>query len=140
MVTHPRGGATEASCARWLQGVLARGDTVCIPEIADYELRRELLRAKPPGGGVGVIRLDALIGLVDYLPITTAIMRTAAELWARARSSGQRTAPDLALDGDVILAATVLDLESRVGAGPVIATTNVKHLATLVRAQLWSTL
>ena len=56
-----------------------------MPEIADYEVRRELLRANKREG---LARLDALVGLLEYLPITTAAMRQAALFWAQARQQG----------------------------------------------------
>ena len=46
-----------------------------MPEIADYEVRRELLRANKVSG---LTRLDALARLLEYLPISTAAMRQAA--------------------------------------------------------------
>jgi hypothetical protein len=52
-----------------------------IPEIADYEVRRELLRARRE---VGIRRLDQLKEALTYLPITTAVMLRAAQLWAEA--------------------------------------------------------
>jgi hypothetical protein len=55
---------------------------VIVPEIADYEVRRELLRAKKERG---LARLDALASRLKYLPITTAAMRQAAVFWAEAR-------------------------------------------------------
>jgi len=50
-----------------------------------------------------------------------------------ARNTGQPTAPDPALDGDVILAAQALTLNTSV----VVATGNVRHLSRFVRAELW---
>lgn len=73
-----------------------------VPEIADYEVRRELIRAKKREG---IERLNALIKQLDYLAITTPAMRKAAEYWAQARRQGRPLAADAALDGDVILAA-----------------------------------
>jgi len=61
-------------------------------------------------------------------------MRRAAELWALARGSGQPTASDHALDGDVILAAQALSLNTPV----VVATGNPSHLTRFVPAELWS--
>ena len=50
-----------------------------VPEIADYEVRREFIRARRTAG---IARLDALISQLEYLAITTAAMRRAAEIWA----------------------------------------------------------
>lgn len=73
---------------------------------------------------------------MEYLPITTAAMRQAALFWAQARQQGRPAANDKALDGDMILAAQAVTLQStRV----VIATTNVGHLSFFVAAALWHT-
>ena len=103
-----------------------------VPEIADYEIRRELLRARKTAG---IRRLDNLISQTDYLAITTTAMRQAAEYWAEARQQGRATADNKALDGDVILAAQAATLDR---ANVVIATTNVKHLSRFTQAMLWS--
>ena len=131
LVTNPKNSPQAIACARWLQSLVAGGTRVLIPEIADYEVRRELLRAdKRPG----IERLDELAGLLEYLPLTTAAMRKAAEFWAQARQQGQPTAGDKTIDGDVILAAqaTTLGIPEAV-----IATTNVGHLSRFVQAELW---
>jgi predicted nucleic acid-binding protein len=132
-VTHRGGVPAVDACKRWLTGLLRRGVRVIVPEIADYETRRELLRA---GKANGVARLDALEDTLEYLPLTTAAMRRAAQLWAEIRRQGQPTADDKALDGDVILAAQALTVGAPEG-GVVVATTNVGHLARLVSADLW---
>lgn len=96
-------------------------------------MRRELLRA---GKGNGLGRLDALKGLVSYLPITTAAMLKAAEFWATARNKGRQSAVDASLDADMILAAQAAVLiASREEV--VIATTNVRHLALFAPARVW---
>lgn len=105
---------------------------VAVPEIADYELRRELLRA-----GRGVERLDELEGRLVYLPLTTTVMRRAAELWAESRNQGKPTAPDLALDGDMVLAAQALVLSEELDAGVIVATTNPVHLSRFAAARDW---
>jgi hypothetical protein len=104
---------------------------VIVPEIADYEVRRELIRM---GGMVALANLDGYGTQLEYLPLTTAAMRRAAELWAQARSAGLPTAPDPALDGDVILAAQALCLNTTV----IVATGNPGHLNRFVPADLWS--
>lgn len=131
LVTSPRASTNATACGRWLLRVVAGGATVMVPEIADYEIRRELIRA---GRIAGVARLDALIANVEYLAITTAAMRQAAEFWAKARRQGRPTAADPALDGDVILAAQAATLDR---AGVIVATTNVRHLTLFVPAALW---
>jgi predicted nucleic acid-binding protein len=131
LVTNPKRSPQSVACAQWLQTLVVRGIRVIVPEIADYEVRRELLRAKKEKG---LARLDALASRLEYLPITTAAMRQAAVFWAQARQQGQPTADDKALDGDVILAAQAMTLGV---ADVVIATTNVGHLSRFAPAALW---
>jgi predicted nucleic acid-binding protein len=133
MVTNPKSSPETDRCNRWLEGLLLNGVEVAIPEIADYEVRRELLRADKTKG---IQRLDALKTTLRYVPITTEAMLKAAEFWAEARKQGKPTADDKALDGDVILAAQAT-LVAGEGDEVVIATTNVGHLSRFVTAQLW---
>ena len=131
LVTNPRRSSQSVACAQWLQALVAHGIRVIVPEIADYEVRRELLRANKERG---LARLDALASRLEYLPLTTAAMRQAAVFWAQARQRGQPTAEDKALDGDVILAAQAMTI----GVTDVtVATTNVGHLSRFAPAALW---
>ena len=132
LVTNPKRSPESLACAQWLQALVAAGSRIVLPEIADYEVRRELLRGRRERG---LRRLDALAELVEYLPLTTAAMRQAATFWAHARHQGQPTADDRALDGDVILAAQVATMES--AADGIVATTNVGHLSRYVHAAVW---
>ena len=116
----------------WFQQLVASGATVIVPEIADYEVRRELLRARKTRS---IQRLDALITKTEYLEITTEAMRQAAKYWADARQQGRPTADDKALDVDMILAAQAATLNRT---NVIIATTNVKHLSPFTQAMLWS--
>lgn len=131
LVTNPNRSPQSRNCTQWLQSLLSAGVRVIVPEIADYEVRRELLRASKTRG---IARLDEIISLVDYLPITTVAMRRAAELWAQARRQGQPTAADHAIDADVILAAQALTCGE---VDVVVATTNVGHLARFAPAEIW---
>jgi len=115
---------------QWLTDLLTAGRRVVLPEIADYEVRRELIRAMRV---VSLGRLDSLVSQIEYLPLTTAVMRHAAELWADIRNAGLPTASSQALDGDVILAAQALSL----GVPVVVATDNVAHLARFAPAERW---
>ena len=133
MATNPRSRPENEECRLWLARIISRGARVIIPEIADYEVQRELVRA---GKTAGISRLDRFKLDFEYLPITTSAMLLAADLWARTRNTGMQTAGDAALDGDVILAAQALTCEV-VSSDIVVATTNVGHLARLVPAELW---
>jgi predicted nucleic acid-binding protein len=115
------------------EALLLREVSVCVPEIADYELRRELLRMER---AESVRRLNELKRRLRYLPITTNAMLKAAELWAAARTAGKPTADHKALDADAILAAQSIGL-SEAGDRVVVATTNVGHLSRFVDARLW---
>ena len=132
LATNPGRSDAAAECARWLRELMAGGTSVLIPEIADYEVRRELLRA---GKVAGLARLDSLAAALEYLPITTVAMRKAAELWAEARRAGRPTAGAESLDADVILAAQALTLGIE---DVVVATTNEAHLGRYVAAAVWS--
>jgi predicted nucleic acid-binding protein len=113
--------------------LLANGAIVVIPEIADYELRREFTLV---GMTESIKQLDGLKSVLRYDPITTDAMLLAADFWAQARRQGRKTADDKALDGDVILAAQA-SLLTHLGDEVVVATTNVKHLSLFVDARLW---
>lgn len=129
-----------ADQADWLRRILATGAIVCLPEIADYELRREL---NLQDFRSSIEALDRLAKMLVYLPLTTGVMRLAAQLWAEARRKGQPTADRKALDGDVILAAQARLAHLILGARPEdvrpqVATANVGHLARFVDARAWT--
>lgn len=115
-----------------LDVLLRAGVRVFLPEIIDYENRRELIRRR---ASKRLRHLDGLGLVVEYLPITTEAMRRAAELWATARQTGQPTAGDDTLDADMILIGQAQALQLP---DAVIATTNVRHLARFFPADLWS--
>ena len=131
LVTNPKRLPGGVACVQWLQSLVVQGTRVVVPEIADYEVRRELLRANKTKG---LAQLDALALQLEYLPLTTAAMRQATMFWAQARQQGQPTAGDRTIDGDMILAAQAATLG---GAEAVIATTNLGHLSRFARAELW---
>lgn len=128
MASNPNASAVNKECYQWMESLVVGGVRVFVPEIADYEVRRELLRA---GKAKGLARLDVVKSSVGYLPITTAIMLRAAKLWAEARRRGVPTADAKALDCDVILAAQGLEF------GGIVATENVGHLSRFVDARPW---
>lgn len=140
LLTHPdpRRSPEALRCLVWLQGLLARDAVVLLPEIADYEERREYLRR---GSVRSLSKLDALSETCDYLPLSTQTMRRAAALWAELRQDGKVTADPKEIDGDVILATQVSEAVQGRGfalSDVVVATTNVGHLSWMLRADLWS--
>jgi predicted nucleic acid-binding protein len=120
-VTHPK---AEPKVRQWLQFLQNNETVIRVPEIADYELRRELLRQ---GKILSIERLNK-VSQNCLIPLTPETMRKAAELWAWVRNQGKPTASDDSLDGDVILAAqAILQLPSFDEV--IIVTTNLKHIS-----------
>mgnify|MGYP001587273156 FL=1 len=124
-IVHPR---RYPEVEAWIEHVLASGINVILPEIVDYELRRELLHRELTHS---VERLNQLKNAFTYLPLNTAVMLKAAELWANARKRGRSTADPKALDGDVILAAQAIQV------GSVVVTENIRHLSLFVETKRW---
>ena len=132
-----RPGISEVDqCREWMANLIANRVRIIVPEIAFYELRRELLRLNKTKT---LTALSTFARSVPdrYLPLTTPAMDLASELWAQVRQRGLPTANPHALDADVILAAQVLSA-GLTPADFVVATNNVAHLARFVPAELWS--
>ena len=132
---HPR-NPKNRPVAEWLVALLddpSRDIAVFLPKIVDYELRRKLLHLIKKGQAdqKSIDRLDQLGLLLEFVPIHSAIMRRAAELWAQSRSQGTPTADTAALDGDVILAAQAESVDATV------VTNNPRHLAQFVATADW---
>lgn len=134
MISHPRADRNR-EILEWVVLTLQTGHRIAVPEIADYEIRRELIRSDK---ALGLRRLDSLRTELGFLPITSAAMLKAAELWAIARKKGKPTAADMELDADAILAAQALTADQDGSHETVIATCNVKHLNLFASAKLWS--
>jgi predicted nucleic acid-binding protein len=133
MSTNPKAKDVPLQCQQWLRSLLQKGEKIVIPEIADYEVRRELIRA---GLLQSLRRLDNLKQTLEYIPIQTETLLLAANLWAEARQSGYPTADPKALDGDVILSAQARLLAND-STDVIVATTNVAHLSRFVTALDW---
>jgi len=134
LLTKPVRSTEVVEINYWLESCAIAGSRVILPEIIDYEIRRELLRANK---AAGIARLDHLKANVEYLPLTTAAMLLAADLWAQTRRAGLPTSDPKGLYIDVILAAQALTL-GLAAADFIVATTNVAHLTRFVPADLWS--
>jgi predicted nucleic acid-binding protein len=136
LLTNPRPSRDVINCVSWLQNLLAAGVNMVVPEIVDYELRRELLLGNKQQG---LRRLQSLHQALNYMPLDTLVMRRAAGLWAATRKRGLAFADPKALDVDVILAAQALGVVDA-GHDVTVATTNVRHLSLLIEAEEWNTI
>ncbi len=118
--------------------MVAAGTEVLIPAIADYEVRRELVRL---GASAKLRNLDGLRARLTYLGVTAAAWDRAAEFWVLVRAAGLPTSHPQALDADAIQAGQAA---TAVGPGDVviIATTNVRHLGRFpgIDAHPWTTI
>jgi predicted nucleic acid-binding protein len=134
----PRGKAPADACRAWLLTLEAAGADVVVPAVADYEVRRELIRL---GAVAQLANLDRLRARFLYLPITAVAWDEAAGFWALLRKSGVPTAGPQDLDADAILAGQALTA-GHPGDSVTIATTNVAHLGRFpgIDARHWSSI
>ena len=123
-ICHPR---KYHGVRSWFRRAVREHDLL-VSEVADYELRRELLRIE---SHKSLARLDELTRELRYLPTTTATWRSAARLWAALRHDGRVTAKGL--DGDVLIATQAI--EEMAG----IVTSNDKHFDGVVDVYTWTT-
>jgi predicted nucleic acid-binding protein len=136
LATQRRGVVQADACRRWISACMRAGAVLRVPAIANYETRRELLRA---GKRSSVQRLDAfLVARPErYIPISDDDLYRAAEMWADSRRRGLPTSDPKQLDADVILAAQALNLGIPAD-DLVVAPTNVRHLSRFLDARLWT--
>lgn len=127
---------TDFAIAQWVVDLSIAGNRLVVPAIADYELRRELLRIK---------RFSSILALDlwnagepgRFLDITRADLLLACDFWAQARNAGRPTADSKELDGDVLICAQARNL-GLPASDYIVATTNVRHISQFVPADLWS--
>lgn len=125
--------AVRIPIQNWVTQKLSAGANIYISEVADYEVRRELLRLIRVGQmpASRLQRLDQLQALCSYLPVSTAAWQRAAELWAEARMQGQPTAAPAALDADVLIAAQAEAVSATV------VTNNASHIGQWAPVLNW---
>jgi len=134
LLVQRKGVIPADQCRDWFKNHLARGLRFVIPEIADYEVRRELIRISKFAAISDLDSLEVVPGA--YAPLTTIAIRLAANLWAQARTGGFPTADPRELDADVLIAAQALSL-GIVPADLVVATSNPSHISRFAPADLW---
>lgn len=121
-----RGVEAEAAQA-WFDATAEKIHKFVITDITHYEVFRGLLFK---GSSAKIRRLGDLLSATTALTIDIGTWQRAAHIWAEARKRGLPTAHEQSLDGDAVLAA-VATILAEAGDPVVVATTNVRHLATL---------
>lgn len=147
-IINPNNTPRARAIRSWMITHLSNGVRFLLPEIADYEVRRnEVLETLicpfgPCQSAAAIHLLDQLKATITYLPLTTRMVLVAANLWAEHRKghgAGHPTRSEK-LDGDVILTAQAL-VTSAGRDKIVIATMNLKDFlffpTTTVTAQEW---
>lgn len=135
----PRGILQWRTCELRPQAVAERGRArkpvhrALIHDDSRTRRRGKLLHLtlKHPRSRTGLARLNQLAEVLVYLPLSTPVMRRAAELWAQARASGLPTAGEAELDGDIILAAQAQNADGTE------VTMNPRHLGRFVPVADW---
>jgi hypothetical protein len=126
LLTTPNENNAEAiRCQAWARELKRKGTLIRVPEIIDYEERREMIRCN---SGAAIAALDQLSEVYGYLPLCTETMRRASQIWADVRILGVRSDVNERLDVDMILAAQAF-IAARNGDDVWIATGNVRHLS-----------
>ena len=130
----PRSSEVERF-ARWFDEMLGVGVDLWIPDIARYEVRRELLRLNATRK---LDRLDKFCDGLALVSVTLEAWEVAGYFWATVRRMGRPTADPNALDADAILAGVAVTIEHP-GQAVIVATTNVRHLSWFpgVDARFW---
>jgi predicted nucleic acid-binding protein len=124
------------ACHAWLLALEAGGAEILVPTVADYEVRRELIRLRAT---TKLRNLDDLAARFDLVDIGAKAFRRAAEYWAHLRQGGLPTSGTEDLDADALLAGLAATI-GKPGDVVTIATTNVRHLGRFpgIEAREWS--
>ena len=139
IITNPKKPTVTVDVLRWAGAHIRVGNRIMTPSIADYEVRRELIRL---GKMAGIASMDTWNHIPSdrFVTLTDSALQLAATLWAQARNSGAATADPKELDCDVLIAAQALDYQTSHGIASndiVVATVNVGHLVRFIRADIW---
>ncbi len=122
-------------CRQWIYDCESAGHRILVPAISYYEVLRELEQRQALSQ---IARLKIFcLQRQRFLPLTTAHLESAAQLWGQSRRGGLPTADPQALDGDAILAAQALSLDIP-ASGLIVATTNPAHISRYAKADFWT--
>lgn len=133
LITKPSYSLEAERCQDWLHHLAARGATLYIPEICDYEIRRGLLFTQEKEKISQFYELNELEFLRDnviFLPLTEYVARRSAIIWTKARVIEKIQPKGINAD-IVILGHALLMQEEYPGRQLVIATKNIKDFTFL---------
>ena len=75
LITNPKESDDGRRCKAWVWSALGTGSRVVVPDVVDYEIRRELIRA---GKAKGLARLDSLVDELERAPVDLRVWQLAA--------------------------------------------------------------
>ena len=139
IISNPKKPPVTVDALRWVASHLRAGNRIMVPAIADFEVRRELVRLGKTKSVVSLNHWNALPS-DRYVSLTDSALRRAADLWAQSRNAGTPTADPKELDCDVLIAAQALEYQAIHSLAPgqvVLATVNIGHLSQFLAADLW---
>lgn len=119
----------------WLSFIKQNKISLRVPEIIDYEIRRNLILSNL---GKSERRLNQYRNRKEFIHLNSEILICACEIWAELRRIGQPTASKERLDIDVLLIAQAIS-QTDSFEEVIIVTTNVKHLIRCIEygIQVW---
>ncbi len=122
-------------CIYWFQNLLSRGAYVTVPDICDYEIRRELIRIN---SFESLDNLKGLRNVINFQELTFNVLTEAAEIWAIARNSNQPNKSIQNIDVDCIIAAHWRLLKNEYpGREVIVATENIKDFQSFSDCSSW---
>ncbi len=129
-------------CKKWFDTLFLRGVRIVTSDLCHYEVMRGLIsssiQSAEPAPGLKSLELLKTDGFLEFLPVSTEALNLAANLWARAFTSGQTTRSEKDIDIDIIISAQYQLLKDEFpGQQVIMATTNLKHLSIFCDAANW---
>lgn len=129
-------------CKKWFDPLFIRGVRIVTSDLCHYEVMRGLIsssiRSAEAAPGIKSLELLKADGFLEFIPVSTEALDLAANLWARAFTSGQTTRDEKDIDIDIIISAQYQILRDEFpGQRVIMATTNLKHLSIFCDAANW---
>jgi hypothetical protein len=129
-------------CKKWFDTLFLRGVRIVTSDLCHYEVTRGLIgssiRSNEAAPGIKSLELLKVDGFLEFLPVSTEALDLAANLWARAFTSGQTTRDEKDIDIDIIISAQYQLLRDEFpGQQVIMATTNLKHLSIFCDTANW---